>query len=61
VKGRIVFPVIDDSENILYEYDMGMVKGASKYYESILMYRLCSAYVPVILYAGLEEGIENRT
>ena len=39
---------------------MGMVKGASKYYKSIHIYRLCFAYVSVILYAGLEEDIEDR-
>ena len=37
-----------------------MVKGASKYYESIHIYRLCIGYVLVILYAGLEEDIEGR-
>ena len=34
---------------------MSSIRVASKYRESIHMYRLCIGYVSVILYAGREE------
>ena len=39
---------------------MGSIRVASKYWESIHMYRLCIGYVSVILHAGREKTGANR-
>ena len=53
-------PLIAVNRSLFFFFSqLGSIRGASKYRESIHIHRLCIGYVSVILYAGREEKGTN--